>query len=319
MWFTARMRLLIPAPKPVSRSASRRGARKAERLSGVILRRCRNVFLSIIIAAALGLVLIPRGAAAAEPDLAKLVAAAQRGEAAAQFDLARRYDRAGGARQDQARALDLYCKAARQGHAPAALGIGMIFFNGRGVVADSAIAAAWFRFAAERGDALAARLARHFDTRPAPLAGCSDVRPYAGDAPRDIAAPPRDVAALVSTMAPRYGLDPKLVLAIIATESAFLVDAVSPRLAGGLMQLMPDTAARFGVERIFDPADNIRGGMMYLRWLFDHFGDNLELVLAAYNAGEGAIERYGGIPPYPETKAYVEKIRHLYASSLMRG
>ena len=78
------------------------------------------------------------------------------------------------------------------------------------------------------------------------------------------------------------------------------------------MQLVPETAARFGVERVFDPEENIRGGMSYLRWLKSYFAGDLVLVLAAYNAGEGAVERFGGVPPFPETKAYIEKIRGAY-------
>ena len=102
------------------------------------------------------------------------------------------------------------------------------------------------------------------------------------------------------------------VLAVIAAESAFQSDAVSPRNARGLMQLMPDTAQRFGVNDVFDAGENIRGGAKYLRWLLTYFEGDLSLTLAAYNAGEGAVTRYGGIPPFPETRAYVQKVRALY-------
>jgi soluble lytic murein transglycosylase-like protein len=78
------------------------------------------------------------------------------------------------------------------------------------------------------------------------------------------------------------------------------------------MQLMPDTAQRFGVNDVFDAGENIRGGAKYLRWLLTYFEGDLSLTLAAYNAGEGAVTRYGGIPPFPETRAYVQKVRALY-------
>ena len=120
-------------------------------------------------------------------------------------------------------------------------------------------------------------------------------------------------AAAVERMAPSYGLDPVLVRAVIIAESGFDPRAVSPKNAQGLMQLMPETAARFGVADTFDPGQNLRGGMSYLRWLLDRYGGNLSLTLAAYNAGEGAVDQYRGIPPFPETQAYVARVRQLYS------
>jgi soluble lytic murein transglycosylase-like protein len=107
------------------------------------------------------------------------------------------------------------------------------------------------------------------------------------------------------------GLDPKLVEAIIATESAFDPDATSPSGARGLMQLMPQTAAALGINDPYDPAQNVRGGTRYLRSLLDRFG-NVELAIAAYNAGPGAVERFGGLPPYAETRAYVRTVLTRY-------
>ena len=103
-------------------------------------------------------------------------------------------------------------------------------------------------------------------------------------------------------------LEPHLVLAVMATESNFDPWAVSPRNARGLMQLIPDTARRFRVRDLTDPADNIRGGMAYLRWLLAYFEGDLKLALAAYNAGERAVERYRGVPPFAETRMYVRKV-----------
>ncbi|CUH08498.1 Soluble lytic murein transglycosylase precursor [Jannaschia seosinensis] len=103
-------------------------------------------------------------------------------------------------------------------------------------------------------------------------------------------------------------VSPALVLALIAVESAGRADAVSHKGATGLMQLIPATAARFGVTDSRDPSQNIRGGVAYLDWLMGEFGDDPVLALAGYNAGEGAVRRYGGVPPYAETRAYVPKV-----------
>jgi soluble lytic murein transglycosylase-like protein len=100
-------------------------------------------------------------------------------------------------------------------------------------------------------------------------------------------------------------------------ESSFHTGAISPKGARGLMQLMPGTAARFGVRNIFDPAQNIEGGARYVRFLLDYFGGDVRLALAGYNAGEGAVAKYQGIPPYRETQEYVRLIGQRYA--LMRN
>ena len=103
-------------------------------------------------------------------------------------------------------------------------------------------------------------------------------------------------------------VSPALVLAVIAVESAGRIDAVSSAGAEGLMQLMPATADRFGVNDSMDPADNIKGGVAYLSWLLDHFGNDPVLTLAGYNAGEGNVRRHEGVPPFAETRDYVPKV-----------
>jgi TPR repeat protein len=288
-------------------------------MSYVALRSHPGIALTVGLAFGVSL-LLGHSDAVAGFSTAELEAKARRGDTTAQFDLARFYDRAEADRRVRALAFDLYCQAANKGHAAAAYSIGRIFFSGRGKARDIVRAAAWFRLAAKRGHLLSVRLVPHFDGSPIsePL-GCGrlDPRTKSGLAPKgDVATPPR-IAALVSALAPEYGLDPNFVLAIIAVESAFQRGAVSPRRALGLMQLMPETAARFGVRRVFDPEENIRGGMSYLRWLSDNFDGDPVLVLAAYNAGEGAVERYGGVPPFPETKTYIEKIRRVYGDALL--
>jgi hypothetical protein len=106
-------------------------------------------------------------------------------------------------------------------------------------------------------------------------------------------------------------VSPALVLAVMSVESAGRADAVSHAGAAGLMQLMPATAARFGVADRLRPAESIRGGVAYLDWLMARFGGDPIMALAAYNAGEGAVRRFGGIPPYPETRDYVRRILRL--------
>lgn len=121
------------------------------------------------------------------------------------------------------------------------------------------------------------------------------------------------IDALANEAARRYGLDPCLVLSVISAESAYRTQAVSPKGASGLMQLMPATAFRFGVRNIFDPRENVMAGSSYLKWLLDRFGD-VRLALAGYNAGEGAVEFYGRrIPPFLETQNYVRLIYSRYS------
>lgn len=108
----------------------------------------------------------------------------------------------------------------------------------------------------------------------------------------------------------RHGIDPRLVAAVIGAESAYDVRALSRKGARGLMQLMPATARRFGVteDRIHDPEANVDAGTRYLAWLLERFDGDLALALAGYNAGEGTVDRYGGVPPYRETRGYLQRI-----------
>jgi soluble lytic murein transglycosylase-like protein len=115
----------------------------------------------------------------------------------------------------------------------------------------------------------------------------------------------------IKEIAGRYGVSASLVESVIRVESAFNPSATSRKGAQGLMQLMPQTASSLGVRNAFDPKQNIEGGVRHLRYLIDRYPGNLPLAIAAYNAGEGAVDRHRGIPPYAETQDYVRKVLQL--------
>jgi soluble lytic murein transglycosylase-like protein len=239
------------------------------------------------------------------------------------------YEHGVGVARDPVRAAQLYCRAARHGDPQAQYSLGWMLTNARGIERDDAQAAHLFAAAAEQGVEQARNMLRAMGTPRGAPPDC--LRPPESDPPPTVAraaAPkaqgPRGIAPMpqapvpanapepivrfVNLIAPEYQLAPQLVLAVMSTESNFDPWAVSPKNAQGLMQLMPDTATRFKVRRIDDPAQNIRGGMAYLRWLLAYFEGDLTLVLAAYNAGERAVERYQGVPPYAETRQYVQRV-----------
>ncbi|AVR94761.1 lytic transglycosylase [Pseudoduganella armeniaca] len=229
-----------------------------------------------------------------------------------------------GVPRDLPQAVALYCRAARLGAADAQYALGWMAANGRGMPRDDGAAWRLFALAAEQGHAQARHLltllpARQDAALPACLAPPPAAVPSAA-AEVDLIPPPEPaypagsvpVRRLVDRLAPEYGVDPRLAMAVIAVESGFRPNAVSPRNAQGLMQLIPATAQRFRVRNTFDPEANLRGGLAYLRWLLMRFNGDVQLVAAAYNAGEGAVERHGGVPPYRETQVYVQRIAALY-------
>jgi soluble lytic murein transglycosylase-like protein len=238
-----------------------------------------------------------------------LEARARAGDAEAAYRLAANLERT---TRDYARAMRLHCEAAARGHAGATFSIALLHLTGRGVPANDARAVAWMRLAAARGHEHARALLTHLPMAPLTETRCPrewSGLAFGGDA-RKLGLD--DVESLVRRLAPSHRLDPDLVLAVVAVESSGRVDARSPMNAQGLMQLMPETAAELGVEDALDPVQNLQGGMRYLRRLIDRFQGDLTLALAAYNAGAEAVARYGGVPPYPETQAYVRKLRALY-------
>lgn len=124
--------------------------------------------------------------------------------------------------------------------------------------------------------------------------------------------PDPQIEKLIRQVSEQHGVDPELVKAVAKAESNFNPYAVSYKGAKGIMQLLPGTAKRFGVSNVFDPKQNLEGGVKFLKFLIEMFPDNLPRILAAYNAGEIAVIKYRGIPPYRETQAYVRKISQGY-------
>ena len=228
--------------------------------------------------------------------------------------LALKYEHAEGVRRNHNKAAELYCKAARMGDADAQFFLGWMYANGRGVARNDSIAAHLFAMAAKQGHVHAQKMSLYtVASTSLSIPNCLSKKP-----PKQIASGIKitysnaSIYKLVNKLAPLYGIDPHLVMAIISVESGFNVNAVSPKNAQGLMQLIPETAKRFHVKNSFNAEENIKGGMAYLQWLLTFFKGDVALVAAAYNAGEGAVKKYQGIPPYPETRNYVKKIRTLY-------
>jgi len=231
-------------------------------------------------------------------------------------DEAVRYELGNGVPRDGERAAASYCEAARLGDIDSQFRLGWMYMNGTGVGVSYSRAAFFFQIAAEQGSEQARNMLRVVGgpsddipecmRPPAPTTATASPKVMPPPELR-IAAPPH-IARLVEKIASEYRVKPTLVLAVIEAESRFDVAALSSRNAKGLMQLRPDTALRFNVRNPYDPAQNIRGGIAYLRWLLAYFEGDVSLVAAAYNAGEGTVDRYRGVPPYLETRGYVARI-----------
>lgn len=232
------------------------------------------------------------------------------------------------------KAANLYCEAARYGSAEGVYRLGMLYAFGRGVPQNRDYAANLFGIAATHGHFEAQKMLETIaiNTNTTPSCVLEAIAPerapsMAAVQKRDaIKSPaidsyitrlPKDkrwMVDLVETIASWHKVDSKLVLSIITAESNFKIAAKSNKDAHGLMQLIPATAQRFNVKNAYDASQNIKGGVRYLRWLLSHFRGDVTLAVAAYNAGEGAVDKYKGVPPYKETQAYVKKVLGLYQS-----
>ncbi len=231
--------------------------------------------------------------------------------------------------RNYAEAADQYCREARDHNdANAQFALGWMYVNGRGVEKNEDIAALFFSKAASQGHTSAKNWLASSQGNASlatPPQCMSPAQPTittnnsqgktqsATNALSFYSKGP--IYKLVAKIAPKFKIETDLAMAFIAVESGFNPKATSPRNAQGLMQLIPETAARFNVKNAYDPEQNINGGLAYLQWLLTYFEGDVELVAAAYNSGENAVERYKGVPPYPETRKYVRKIASLYKKS----
>ena len=213
-----------------------------------------------------------------------------------------------------------YCIASRNGITEAQFRLGMLYAFGLGVPEDREAAATLFSVAAEQGHLEAQKMLETIRIGANKLPACvtANVDPVrAPFAPppnwnATLSANQKVVANIITKIAAWHGVDPNFALSIAKVESGLNPGALSPKSAMGVMQLIPETAARFNVRDAFNASQNIKGGVRYLRWLLDRYQGNVALVAASYNAGEGKVDRYKGIPPYPETQQYVKRVQRLY-------
>lgn len=228
-----------------------------------------------------------------------------------------------GIAKDPMKAHDLYCDAARGGDAEAMYNLGWMYANGRGVPRDDAVAASLFARAASLGYAHALQMLKFVGPDQGVVPACMVPPPPpapdnvadedAADPFAALSPPKRKIADIVSRAAPTFGIDPRLALAIVAAESDFQPEARSVKDARGVMQLTAPTAARFNVANRANIAENVRGGLTYLRWLLAYYEGRVRLAVAAYNAGEGAVDKYGDVPPYRETRDYVRRVFRFFS------
>lgn len=220
------------------------------------------------------------------------------------------------------KAIALYCVAASTGNPEGYFRIGRLLATGPASVRSAKMANSYLAMAMRLGNQQASR---YYNPRVgnAPMGDQCGVGMRGGQGSYfALPSTPFNVEAYLAHQSPgkqklatmlrhaakRHQVDARLVLAIAIAESNLNSRAVSPKNAQGLMQLIPETQQRFGVTQPFDPAQNIKGGVSYLKWLDRRFDGDWVRISAAYNAGEKAVERYGGIPPYDETQEYVKRV-----------
>lgn len=256
------------------------------------------------------------------------VHAAEPSEREALREQARALEQGNGVARDTGAAIALYCRAALAGDLFSAYKLGWMYANGSGTPRHDGYAVHWLSRAALMGDVHAENMVKLLNV-PADKPDCvlqaerAELQRVAQVAEQQslttqyralVNTPEQQrIMKIVYKLAPQFGIEPGLAFAVIKAESNFNVHALSNKNAQGLMQLIPDTATRFRVSKPFDPEQNIRGGLSYLQWLLAYFKGNVPLVLAAYNAGEGTVDRYRGVPPFPETQGYIKRIQQIFA------
>jgi soluble lytic murein transglycosylase-like protein len=221
--------------------------------------------------------------------------------------------------QDAWEAAALYCAVARKGSTEAQYRLGMLYAFGEGVPENRKMAATLFSSAAEQGHVRAQVMLETIRLGASIFPPCmlADIKPEKAPEQQARALPAmsasqQKIARIVQQIALWNDVDPQFALSIARVESQLNPQALSSKSAQGVMQLIPETAERFNVRDAFNASQNIKGGVRYLRWLLDRYQGNVVLVAASYNAGEKAVDRYRGVPPYPETRDYVEKVIKLY-------
>ncbi|RKZ94820.1 MAG: lytic transglycosylase [Gammaproteobacteria bacterium] len=248
-------------------------------------------------------------------DIIKTKHQALQGNLSAQVELATAYEHGEGIAKDPEKAIQWYCKAAVKGSSDAQTNLAWMFLNARGVEKNEALAVRWFKAAAKSGDQYAQQMLSRLDENLQTSQTICVVLPTPYWETRKCSKSCRKVVKAVNDIAPGYNMEPRLILALIQQESNFKSKALSHKGAMGLMQLIPATAKRFGVKNAWDIKQNISGGTRYLAWLLKEYQGNVAFALAGYNAGENAVKRYNGIPPYKETQKYVKRIMKVYGKT----
>ena len=240
---------------------------------------------------------------------------ALQGNLSAQVQLATAYEHGEGIAKNSEKAIHWYCKAAVKGSSDAQTNLAWMFLNARGVEKNEALAVRWFKVAAKSGDQYAQKMLSRLDEDLQTSKTICLVLPTPYWETKKCSKSCRKVVKMVNDIAPGYNMEPRLILALIQQESNFKSKALSHKGAMGLMQLIPATAKRFGVKNAWDIKKNISGGTRYLAWLLKEYQGNVAFALAGYNAGENAVKRYNGIPPYKETQKYVKRIMKVYGKT----
>lgn len=262
-----------------------------------------------------GLLVFPSAQASYEDPITKITQQAKQGDLAAQIELATAYEHGEGITKNPQKAVKWYCKAAVKGSIDAQRNLAWMFLNARGIEKNEALAVRWFKAAAKSGDQYSQQMLSRLNADLQTKKSVCVVLPTPYWETKKCSKSCKKVVKIVHDIAPGYNMEPRLILALIHQESNFKIKARSHKGAIGLMQLMPETAKRFGVKNIWDPEQNIKGGTRYLVWLLKRYQGNVTLTLAGYNAGENAVARYKGIPPYKETQNYVKRIMKVYGKS----